>query len=118
LDHVSYRARTEQQRDHRYDADIDASLHWEGFGQPVTIRNISLYGALLIGGWLPPVGKRVTLVAGGLEIGGTVIWEGPDRCGLLLSHAVDPQAVVAESSLLQDKVPTITLHRVGPDQYA
>ncbi|BBD97799.1 PilZ domain-containing protein [Sphingobium amiense] len=118
MDHVSYRARTEQPRDNRSHADIDASLRWEEFQQPVTIRNISIYGALLIGGWLPPVGKKVTLVAGGLEIEGTVIWEGPDRCGLLLSHAVDPDAFIEDARLMQDTAPIITLQRVGQNRYA
>jgi hypothetical protein len=118
LDHVSYQARAQQQRETRYSADIDASLLWEGVSQPVTIRNISVYGALLIGGWLPPVGQRVTLIAEGLEVCGTVIWEGPDRCGLLLSRAVDPVAIIAESGMVKEERPTITLQRVGPDRYA
>jgi hypothetical protein len=118
LDHVSYQARVRQQREPRYGADVDASLLWEGVSQPVTIRNISVYGALIIGAWLPAVGQRVTLIAQGLEVCGTVIWEGPDRCGLLLSRAVDPLAIIAESGMVKDDRPTITLQRVGTDRYA
>lgn len=118
MDQLSYRARAQQQREHRHSANIDAFLLWDGFNQPVTIRNISIYGALLIGGWFPPVGQRVTLIAEGLEVTGTVIWEGPDRCGLLLSHAVDPVAVIEQSGHPADTHATITLQRIGPDRYA
>ena len=118
MDHVSYQARVRQQREPRYGADVDASLLWEGVSQPVTIRNISVYGALIIGAWLPAVGQRVTLIAQGLEVCGPGLLEVPDRCGLLRSRAVDPLAIIAESGMVKDDRPTITLQRVGTDRYA
>ncbi|MEC3949464.1 PilZ domain-containing protein [Sphingobium sp. HWE2-09] len=118
MDSIAYRARADRRRESRFSADIGAMLHWDGISQPVTIRNISIYGALLSGTWLPVVGEWVTLIADGLEVCGTVIWEGPDRCGLLLSRPVDPLAVIAELAVhTVDHVP-ITLRRIGPDQYA
>jgi hypothetical protein len=118
VDNVSYRARAEHRREIRYVAEVDATLLWNGVSQPVTIRNISIYGALLIGAWLPPIGQRVTLIAQGLEVCGTVIWEGSDRCGLLLSRAVDPIAIIGEAGISAEERPTITLHKVGPSRYA
>lgn len=118
MDSISYRARAERRRESRFAADVGATLHWDGISQPVTICNISIYGALIAGAWLPPIGERVTLIADGLEVCGTVIWEGPDRCGLLLSRAIDPVAVIAESRVHAVDQPPITLHRVGPGSYA
>ncbi|MEC3911271.1 PilZ domain-containing protein [Sphingobium sp. CR2-8] len=97
MDSVSYRARMEQRRETRFAAEVGAMLHWDGVSQPVMIRNISLYGALVTGLWLPDIGDRVTLIADGLEVWATVVWKRPDRCGLLLSHAIDPLAVIAEA---------------------
>ena len=118
MDVASYRARAEQRRETRYAADIDASLLWEGVSQPVSIRNISIYGALLIGAWLPAVGQRVTLIAEGLEVCGAVIWKGEDRCGLLLTRPVDPIAIIAEAAITNDTRPVVTLERVAPGRYA
>lgn len=118
MESVSYRARTEQRRESRFSADVDAILCWEGVSQPVIIRNISIYGALVVGMWLPSVGQRTTLIAEGLEVCGTVIWEGPDRCGLLLTSEVDPVAIIGRSGGQSEDRPTITLQRVGPDRYA
>jgi hypothetical protein len=97
MDSISYRARLERRRETRFAADIRAMLHWDGISQPVTINNISIYGTLITGSWLPHIGDRVTLITESLEVRATVIWQGPDRCGLLLSHAIDPLAVIAQS---------------------
>lgn len=118
MDSISYRARAERRRESRLAAEVGAMLHWDGISQPVTIRNISIYGALIVGAWLPTIGERVTLIADGLEVCGTVIWEGADRCGLLLSHAIDPLAVIAEARVHAVDHPPITLHRIGPGSYA
>lgn len=118
MDVASYRACAEQRRETRYAADIDASLLCEGVSQPVSIRNISIYGALLIGAWLPAVGQRVTLIAEGLEVCGAVIWKGGDRCGLLLTRPVDPIAIIAEAAITNDTRPVVTLERVAPGRYA
>ncbi len=118
MDRVSYRARAERRRESRFAAELAAMLHWDGISQPVHIRNISIYGALIAGPWLPTIGERVTLIADGLEVCGTVIWQGPDRCGLLLSRAIDPVAVIAEARVHAVDHPPITLHRVGPGSYA
>ncbi|CAM8671206.1 MULTISPECIES: PilZ domain-containing protein [Sphingobium] len=118
MDSISYRARVERRRESRFATEVGGMLHWDGVSQPVTIRNISIYGALVAGTWLPTLGERVTLIADGLEVCGTVIWEGPDRCGLLLSRAVDPLAVIAEARVHAADHPPITLHRIGPGTYA
>ena len=118
MDSLSYHARAETRREPRFAAEIAAILSWDGVSQPVQIQNISTYGALLVGAWLPPIGQRVTLICDGLEVCGTVIWERPDRCGLLLSHAVDPVAVIAETGVRSTHMAPITLREVSPHHYA
>ena len=118
MDSLSYQARVERRRESRYAAEVDATLNWDGISQPVTIRNISMYGALLTGTWLPPVGEWVTLITDGVEVCGTVIWDGPDRCGLLLSRPIDPLAVIAEASLHKMDRPFFTAERAAPSHYA
>ena len=113
------RARAERRREQRFATEVSATLNWEGTSQPVQIRNISIYGALVSGAWLPVVGERVTLIADYLEVCGTVIWNGPDRCGLLLSHAVDPQAIVCQADhQVSVESSALTLQEVSPGHYA
>ncbi|OAN56504.1 PilZ domain-containing protein [Sphingobium sp. TCM1] len=118
MDSIIYRARAERRREKRFAADVEAILSWSGLSEPVEIRNISIYGALLAGAWLPPVGERVTLIAVHLEVCGTVIWNGPDRCGILLSRAVDPVAIIGESGARATASAPITLRQVAPGSYA
>ena len=94
MDSLWAQARVERRREKRYHADVEAMLSWDGIVQHATIRNISIYGALLAGVYLPPVGTRVTLITDHLEVCGTVIWDGLDQCGLLLASAVDPLAII------------------------
>lgn len=93
----------EKRSDQRHSLDIAAFLYFEGIGEPVLIKNISPYGALLEGRYFPPVGSRVELIAEGLEVGASVIWLGPDRCGVLLNHEIEPEAIfgVTPATLLQ-----------------
>ncbi|ETI58959.1 hypothetical protein C100_22325 [Sphingobium sp. C100] len=112
------RARAERRREQRFVAEVNAMLSWNGTSQPVEIRNISIYGALVAGAWLPLVGERVTLIADHLEVCGTVIWNGPDRCGLLLSHAVDPRAIIGEAQVREGDGAPITLRQITPGHYA
>lgn len=114
---TSNRSQSDRRRESRFVANAPATLLWDGVSSPVTILNISVYGALLGGAHVPPVGARVTLIGDHLEICGTVIWQGDDRCGLLLSRAVDPLAVIDEPSVRTTE-PPITLRRVAPGRYA
>lgn len=112
------RARAERRREQRFAAQAPATLNWEGTSQPVRICNISVYGALVSGAWLPVVGERVTLIADHLEVCGTVIWNGPDRCGLLLSHAIDPRAIISQADNHAPEASTVlTLQEVRPGHY-
>lgn len=112
------RARAERRREQRFATEVSATLNWEGTSQPVQIQNISIYGALVSGAWLPVVGERVTLIADHLEVCGTVIWNGPDRCGLLLSHPIDPKAVVIQGHECDFDSQKITLREISPGHYA
>lgn len=86
----------DQRDDPRYATLIQSHLLWAGASQPATIQNISMYGALLNCKRLPPVGTRVSIVAEGLEIVGTAIWTGPDRCGVLFNREIEPLDIMAE----------------------
>jgi hypothetical protein len=96
MDTAAYRARAERRRDRRHGAHIDAVLAWDGISQHVTIRNLSIYGALIHGAYLPTIGERATVIADHLEVWGTVIWRGADLCGLLLTGPIDPAAVIRD----------------------
>ncbi|CAN5156805.1 hypothetical protein BH10PSE13_BH10PSE13_02960 [soil metagenome] len=93
----------EKRSDQRHSLDIEAFLYFDGIGEPVLLKNISHYGALLEGRYFPPVGTMVELIADGLEVAASVIWLGPDQCGVLLSHEVEPEAIfgVRPATLLQ-----------------
>ena len=107
----------DRRRDSRFAANTPATLLWEGVSEPVTILNISVYGALLDTAYLPPIGARITLISDHLEVCGTVIWHGADRCGLLLSHAIDPLAVIDGPSVRTTE-PPIILKKIAPGRYA
>ena len=112
----SYHPQTDRRRESRFVANAPATLLWDGVSEPVTILNISVFGALLDSAYVPSVGARVTLIGDHLEVCGTVIWQGEDRCGLLFSRAVDPLAVIQEP-FVRTTEPPITLHEVAPGRY-
>ena len=82
-------------REPRVEVKLEATLFHDGIGVPVTINNISSYGALLCTRHLPPIGSQITIVTDRHELWATVIWTGEDRCGVLLSQSVDPEALGA-----------------------
>ncbi|MEQ6334189.1 PilZ domain-containing protein [Sphingobium sp. MK2] len=107
----------DRRRESRFVANAPATLLWDGISEPVTILNISAYGALLETAFLPPIAARITLISDHMEVCGTVIWHGVDRCGLLLSQAIDPLSVIDEPSVGTTE-PPITLRKVAPGRYA
>jgi hypothetical protein len=121
MESVVTRARIERRKEHRYHADVESMLSWDGVIQPAIVRNISMYGALLSGAYLPPVGTRVTLITEHLEVCGTVIWQGIDQCGLLLTSAVDPLGIIGHQPVrtVESMVPPpVTLQMISPGFYA
>ena len=121
MEAVVHRARIERRRERRYHADIPSILVWDGMRQSVTIRNISAYGALLRGAYLPPVGTQVTLIADRIEIWATVIWSRQDQCGLILSGQIEPFEMLSGTAVRTADwtIPqTITLQRIGEGSYA
>lgn len=111
----------ERRKEPRFAAHIDGILSWDGMSQSVIIRNISAYGALISGAYLPVLGDRVTLIADHLEVCGTVIWRSQERCGILLTSEVDPYALLADEGGIEmvghGLPPVVTLGRVGPGVY-
>ena len=99
MNSTHFRADVEQRGDPRFVANTRATIIWDGVSEQVMIRNISVDGALIEGLYLPPIGARLTLIADHLEVTATVIWQGEDRRGLLLAHAIDPMAVIDEPTV-------------------
>ncbi len=56
---------------------------------PIKIRNMSLGGALIEGGTLPPIGEHLSLRRGELAISGRIVWRQSGKAGLSFDHAVE-----------------------------
>ncbi|HKY82652.1 MAG TPA: PilZ domain-containing protein [Sphingobium sp.] len=78
-----------ERREARSEVNIPATLVEEGVGTPVTIKNISSYGALLDGRSVPTIGSQVTIITDRHELWATVIWTRDGQCGVLLSQPLD-----------------------------
>ncbi len=114
------RPMAECRKEPRYVAEIESRIIWDGMSEPVIIRNISAFGALLQGRSFPPINTCVTLISDGLEICGTVIWNGVDQCGLLLTQEVEPLVILRNRPVRTTDAafaPSITLHRIGTATY-
>ena len=61
---------------------LAATLHAGGGSRNVTVRNLSLGGALIEVHQPPPVGTAVELRRGQLKASATVVWVAPRECGL------------------------------------
>jgi hypothetical protein len=61
---------------------LAATLHAGGGARNVTVRNLSLGGALIEVGEPPPVGTAVELRRGTLKASGTIVWVASRECGL------------------------------------
>lgn len=55
----------------------------------VRVRNLSITGALIEGGDLPPTGSDIVLRRGSLEASGTIAWAASGRAGLSFRAPVD-----------------------------
>lgn len=82
------RARSEAPRLPRTNMFIAAVIEFGGCSLPVTIRNLSVDGALVEGPGLPNAGTSVRLVRGSLSAAADVVWGGGQRCGLRLRNPV------------------------------
>ena len=97
-----------ERKEPRSEVNIEATLFHDGIGAPVTIKNISSYGALLGGRHVPPMGAQVTIITDRHELWATVIWTGQDRCGVLLSQPVDIEMLGVPNPLT--KITRATVH--------
>ncbi|MET0371271.1 MAG: PilZ domain-containing protein [Sphingobium sp.] len=114
-------SRGERRKESRFAADLRGVLNWDGISQSVIIRNISAYGALIHGAYLPTVGTEVVLIADHLEVCAEVIWRSEERCGLLLTHEVDPYVLLSGHPIAtvgEGPPPLITLYPVAPGAFA
>lgn len=65
--------------------------------EPVTIVNLSNYGAGLLGQALPDEGEQVVLASDHMHVSGFVMWKHGVKCGLLLNEAIDPLDIILKS---------------------
>ncbi|HUD90614.1 PilZ domain-containing protein [Sphingobium sp.] len=108
MEQLVYRAIAEKRRDRRYHVDIEGRLVGDdGITQTATVRNISIYGAMLAGLTPPPVGSRVILILPYLERDATLIWSQCDQCGLLFGSPVDPVAIVVNAGTSAESLAAI-----------
>ena len=121
MERIQYRPRRGLRKEKRFAVDIQSMIAWEGIYEPVTIKNISSYGALLQGRSFPPINSRITIITEGLEVCGTVIWLGADQCGVLLLAPVEPLELLRERRVRAAppaSAQPITLQKIGPASYA
>jgi hypothetical protein len=71
---------------------------------PIKIRNMSLGGALIEGGTLPPIGEHLSLCRGELAISGRIVWRQPGKAGLCFDHEVDVVDWLPAGSVGQQRV--------------
>ena len=67
---------------------VGALLRGDDFCAPVTIRNMSLAGALLSAAAVPEEGQDVSLVRGSLTVQARVVWAVAGRCGIRFSSVI------------------------------
>jgi hypothetical protein len=72
----------------RVPVEIEAWLFQDGLGEAFSIKNISSYGALLEGGYVPNVGSIVELATDQIEVEAEVRWRREGACGLLFRRRI------------------------------
>lgn len=87
----------DERRAPRFPTKLKAVLRIGQRRLPVIIGDISRTGAMLLGARLPRKGERVALIAQGLEVAATVMWQDEVGCGLNFHAMVDPLAVVRDN---------------------
>lgn len=68
---------------------LTATLDTGGAATPVRIRNLSSKGALVEAASLPPVGSRLRLLRGELQVNGEVAWAGAGQGGITFTGTID-----------------------------
>jgi hypothetical protein len=74
--------RGDRRRASRYDVALADGIVTGAHTSAVTIRDLSLTGALIEGAGLPPAGAAVTLARGSFTVAATVAWADEARAGL------------------------------------
>lgn len=75
---------------------MEAGVFHEGLGVSARIKNMSHFGALLAGRYVPPIGSRISVITREFDISATVVWIGADRYGVLFDHA-DPDSPLSKA---------------------
>jgi PilZ domain len=77
-----------ERRDQRFSVFVAAMLSTGASSVPVTVRNLSRFGATLHVSTSPPVGSEVTVVRGKFRGKARVVWTLARRVGLCFSHPI------------------------------
>jgi hypothetical protein len=75
----------------RAEVHLDAAIFFDGIGVPVTIKNISTHGVMLIGRHVPPGGTQVSVMTAQYVLRGVVQWIGEEQYGVLLDEPSHPR---------------------------
>lgn len=90
---------SERRQSQRESANVPCTVNWAGLYEFATIKNMSIYGALLEGFVFPPAGTAVTIMVDHVEICASIIWADGEKCCVLLEHDVDPAAFIHHHSI-------------------
>jgi hypothetical protein len=75
--------------DPRSNVFLMASVSDNATSNPVKVRNLSIYGALLEGPALPQRDAPARLRRGSLQISGTIAWRDKNHCGIRFDFPID-----------------------------
>ena len=81
-------AESDLRREPRTSLFVMATLYTPTGSSPVKARDLSSGGALIEAGVIPPVGTRVRLCRGSLNITGELVWCRGERAGLRLESSL------------------------------
>lgn len=73
---------------------LAASIEIDGHKTAVKLRNLSAYGALVVGESLPKEGAAVRFVRKELSVAGTVAWVRDGHAGIAFDEELPPQDVL------------------------
>lgn len=81
-------------RSRRSNVLLAATIETGAAALPVKLRNLSAFGALVIGDALPEEGAPVTFIRKDLRVAGRLAWVRGDHAGIAFDQELEPQDVL------------------------
>jgi hypothetical protein len=104
----------DQRQSHRSKLFLAARLHAGGGVRSVTVRNLSIGGALIDMAHPPPAGTAVELSRGDLRLPGTIVWVTPGQCGMHFDSPADLDLWLPAAGAAQRRVDAaVARYRAG-----